>query len=66
MLVWELLTLMSCTNEKCVIRISCLRVLIVCVSEGSFFKLLCVHNVGKGTFDLHGLILCVSEGFLSQ
>ena len=24
------------------------------------------HNVGMGTFGLHGLILCVSEDFLSQ
>ena len=23
-----------------------------------------IHNVGMVTFDLHGLILCVSEGFL--
>ena len=25
-----------------------------------------IHNVGMGSFDLHGLILCVSEGVLSQ
>ena len=28
--------------------------------------MLCIHNVDKETLDLHGLILCVSEGFLSQ
>ena len=27
--------------------------------------LLCNHIVGKETFGLHGLILCVSEGILS-
>ena len=25
-----------------------------------------IYNVYTETFDLHGLILCVSEGFLSQ
>ena len=25
-----------------------------------------IHNVGMGSFYLHGLILCVSEGFLSE
>ena len=40
--------------------------LILCVSEGFLSELLCIHNVGMGTFDLHGLILCVSEGFLFQ
>ena len=25
-----------------------------------------IYNVGMGLFDLHGLLLCVSEGFLSQ
>ena len=24
-----------------------------------------IHNVDMGTFDLHGLILCASEGLLS-
>ena len=38
--------------------------LILCVSEGVLFELLCVHIVGMGTFGLHGLILCVSEGVL--
>ena len=28
--------------------------------------MLCVYKVGMGTFDLHELILCVSEGFLSE
>ena len=28
--------------------------------------LLCVHNVGIGTFDLHELILCVSAGVFSE
>ena len=31
------------------------------MSEGFLSELLCVHNVGKGTFDLHELILYVSE-----
>ena len=33
--------------------------------EGFFLQLLCIHNVGIGTFDLHGQILCVSGGVLS-
>ena len=28
--------------------------------------LLCIHIVGMGTFGLHELILCVSEGLLSE
>ena len=28
--------------------------------------LLCIHIVGMGTFDLHGLIVCVSEDFLYE
>ena len=28
--------------------------------------MLCIHIVGMGTFGLHGLILCGSEGFLSE
>ena len=28
--------------------------------------MLCSNNVGMGTFDLHVLISCASEGFLSQ
>ena len=28
--------------------------------------MLCIHNGGMGTSDLHGLILCVSEGLLSE
>ena len=28
--------------------------------------LLCIHNVSMETFGLHGLILCVSEGLLSE
>ena len=36
------------------------------MSEGVLSELLCIHNVGMGTFDLHGLILCVSVGFLSE
>ena len=28
--------------------------------------MLCIHSVGMETFDLHGLILCDSEGVLSQ
>ena len=35
-----------------------LHVLILCVSEGFLYELLCIHNVGMGPFDLHGLILC--------
>ena len=27
--------------------------------------MLCIHTVGMVTFDLHGLISCVTEGFLS-
>ena len=36
--------------------------LILCVSEGLFSVLLCIHIVGMKTFVLHGQILCVSEG----
>ena len=43
----------------------CLHGLILYVSEGVLYELLCIHNVGMETFDLHGLILCVSEGVLS-
>ena len=25
-----------------------------------------IYNVGMGLFDLHGLLLCVTEGFLSK
>ena len=39
--------------------------LFLCVSEVVLSKLICVHNVGIGTFGLHELILCVSEDFLS-
>ena len=28
--------------------------------------LLCIHNVCMETFDLHGLILCVSEDYFSE
>ena len=28
--------------------------------------MLCVHNGGMGSFVLHELILCASEGFLSE
>ena len=31
-----------------------------------FSYLLGIHNVGMGTFVLHGLILCVSEGEVSD
>ena len=37
----------------------------MCLNEGVLSELHCIHNVGMGTFDLHGLILCGSEGFLS-
>ena len=39
---------------------------ILCASEAVFSKLLCNHSVGVGmeTFDLHELILCVSEGLI--
>ena len=40
--------------------------LILCVSEGFLSELLCIHNVGMGTFDIHELTLCVSEGVLSR
>ena len=40
--------------------------LILCESEGFLSELLCIHNVGMGTFDLRGLILCESEDFLSE
>ena len=40
--------------------------LIVCVAEGYFSELLCIHNMSIGTLDLHGLNLRVSEGFLSE
>ena len=39
--------------------------LILCVSEGFLYELLCIHNVGMGSFDLHELILYVSEGLTS-
>ena len=40
--------------------------LILYVSEGLIFELLCVHNVGIDTsFDLHELILRVPEGVFS-
>ena len=38
----------------------------VCLTEGLLWKLLCIHIVGMGTFDLHALILCVFEGVLSE
>ena len=38
----------------------------LCVSEDFLSELLCIYTVGMGTFDLHGLILCVSEGLLSK
>ena len=38
--------------------------LILCVSEGFLYELLCIHIVGIGTFDLHVLILCALEGVL--
>ena len=34
--------------------------LILCVSEGVLYELICIHIVSIETFDLHGLILCVS------
>ena len=41
--------------------------LILCVSEDYSSELLCIHNLGIGTFfDRHGLISCVSEGFLYE
>ena len=41
--------------------------LTICVSEGLFSELLCIHNEGIGTFVLHDeLILRVSEGFPSE
>ena len=39
--------------------------LILYVSEGFLTELLCIHNVGIGSFDLYGLILYGSEGVLS-
>ena len=39
--------------------------LILGVSEGFLSELLCIHNVDIEIFYLHGLILCVSEGFHS-
>ena len=35
------------------------------VSVDYFYMLHCIHN-SMGTFDLHGLIVCVSEGVLSE
>ena len=35
------------------------------MSASDFSLLLCVHNGGIGSFDLHGQILYVSEGVLS-
>ena len=32
--------------------------------EGFFLQLLCIHNVGMGTFDPHGLILYASEDLI--
>ena len=42
--------------------------LFLCVSEGFFSELLCIHivDVDMETVDLHGLILCVSEGDFSE
>ena len=40
--------------------------MISCVSEGFLSELLCIHNVGMGTFYLHAVILCVSEGDVSE
>ena len=34
--------------------------------EGFSLQLLCIHNVGIETLDLHGQILCVSEDLLSE
>ena len=42
-----------------------LRGLTLCVSEGWSCELLCIHIEGMGAFDLHALILDVSEDFLS-
>ena len=36
------------------------------VSEGVLSELLCIYNAGMETFDLHGLLLYVSEEFLFQ
>ena len=38
--------------------------LILSVSEGVLFELLCIHIVDIEAFGLHGLILSVSEDFL--
>ena len=40
--------------------------LILCVSEGLLFELLCIHIEGMETFDLHELILYVSEGVIYE
>ena len=40
--------------------------LILCVSEGYFSELICVDNMGIGTFGLRGQILYVSEDYLSD
>ena len=36
------------------------------MSEGFRSYLLCIHIVDMGTFDLHGLILCVAKGYFSE
>ena len=43
-----------------------LHALISCVYGDLLSELLCIHNVGMESFYLDGLILCVSEGFLSE
>ena len=39
--------------------------LLLSAYEDCQYELLCIHSVDMETFDLHGLILCVSEGNLS-
>ena len=51
-------------HNDCIGTPFALHVLILCVSEGFHSELLCIHNVGMGSFDLHGLILSDSEGLL--